>query len=300
MTNKEKYIQFTDLNPSLPLFLQPWWLEAAMDGEGDWDAVLTEENGEITGALPYCFKKRLGITNLFIPWCTAYLSAYPANTISTKLLIQQLPVAADYRFRLFPETDPSDWGTAGFTSYENKSHLVRSSDLEKFNDCILPAAFRQIRKAEKIISVSLSERMEPAYSLWEKNMNRKKATSSLVPKHVMESIDRALAIYEQRQIWEARDEEGNLHAAIYIAFDKLYAYYLWGGYDQAYKASGATSLLFYNAIRDAIASGKTFDFEGSMVESVSRFYKGFGAVEAPVYAVHKTPSILGKIIKRGK
>jgi hypothetical protein len=300
MQAKDRYIRYTQAHPELPIFLQPWWLEAAIAGDGDWDVVLHEEGGEIKAILPYCYKKRLGITNLFIPWCTAYLSTYPESTAYTDVLLQQLPAAADYRFRLFPGEKADRWLAGGYTYQISPTHLLKSQTQDSFMAGISNSTFRQIRKAEKMIRVTKSDDFRAAYALWADNMRRKKAGASLVPEQIMNSLDHALSGRHQREIWEARDEAGILHAAIYVVSDSKKTYYLWGGYDRDQRASGATSLLFSHAISAVLQQGKIFDFEGSRINSVAKFYKGFGAEEVPVYSVHKTPSLIGKIWKRGK
>jgi uncharacterized membrane protein len=299
MHNKEKYLQYAQAQPGLPLFLQPWWLEAAMAGDGEWNVVMCEKEGDIKAVLPYCYKKRLGITNIFIPWCTAYLAPFPMETPYTIELIEQLPTAADFRFRLFPGYDPEIWVNKGFSTKTTRTFLIENADTDEWKQTISSSTARQMRKAEGLVKVTQTDNIRVVYDLWQKNMQRKKATAALPPLHVITSIDKTLAERAQRQIWEARDENGDLHAAIYIAFDQNCAYYLFGGYDAKYKSSGATSLLFFHAISDAISHGKKFDFEGSVVESVANFYKGFGGIEVPVIAVHRTPSLAGKIWKRG-
>ena len=58
-----------------------------------------------------------------------------------------------------------------------------------------------------------------------------------------------------------------------------------GGGDPEFRNSGATSLLMWNAIQFASTVSQIFDFEGSMIESVERFFRGFGAVQTPYFSI---------------
>lgn len=65
-----------------------------------------------------------------------------------------------------------------------------------------------------------------------------------------------------------------------------------GGGDPALRNSGATSLCMWEAIRFAATVTKSFDFEGSMIEPVERYFRAFGAIQTPYFSVSKTPSRL--------
>jgi hypothetical protein len=89
----------------------------------------------------------------------------------------------------------------------------------------------------------------------------------------------------------AQDAQGRLHAAAYIVWDEQAAYYLMGGADPELRTSGATSLLMWEAIKFASTVTQTFDFEGSMIESIERFFRAFGAKQKRYFRVSKTNSL---------
>jgi hypothetical protein len=101
----------------------------------------------------------------------------------------------------------------------------------------------------------------------------------------VERIDRACAERGQRRIFLAEDSHGRAHAAVYVVWDSQRAYYLMGGGDPALRTSGAASLCMWDAIRFAGSVTASFDFEGSMLEPVERFFRAFGAEQVPYFAV---------------
>jgi hypothetical protein len=109
-------------------------------------------------------------------------------------------------------------------------------------------------------------------------------------------LDNSCKANNSRKIFYARDDQGTVHAAIYIVWDEISAYYLMGGTDQSYRNSGATSLCMWEAIKFASTVTERFDFEGSMIESVERFFRAFGARQIPYFQIRKVNSRLLKLM----
>ena len=67
---------------------------------------------------------------------------------------------------------------------------------------------------------------------------------------------------------------------MWLCYDDQNAYYLAGGTDAKFYGSGSMSLLLWKAIQESIVlHKKVFDFEGSMVNNVNKFFKNFGTQE---------------------
>jgi hypothetical protein len=91
-------------------------------------------------------------------------------------------------------------------------------------------------------------------------------------------------------------------ATSFCVYDKYTAYYLLGGYDYERKHHGAGALATWEAIKYAQQLGlKYFDFEGSMVPQIERYFRGFGGRLTPYYRINKAilpVEILLKFFKR--
>lgn len=81
--------------------------------------------------------------------------------------------------------------------------------------------------------------------------------------------------------------KGKAVAGVYVVHDADTAYYLIGGYrDDGHHGAGA--LAMYHAIVRAQEMGlAVFDFEGSVVPAIERYFRGFGGRLTPVLSVHK-------------
>lgn len=91
-------------------------------------------------------------------------------------------------------------------------------------------------------------------------------------------------------------------ATSFCVYDRDTAYYLLGGYDSENKHHGAGALAVWEAVKHAKELGlKYFDFEGSMVPQIERYFRGFGGKLTPCYRINKAKlplEILLKFFKR--
>jgi len=93
-------------------------------------------------------------------------------------------------------------------------------------------------------------------------------------------------------------KDDNPIAASFCVYDKHTAYYLLGGYDHKRKHHGAGALATWEAIKYAQKSGlKYFDFEGSMVPQIERYFRGFGGRLTPYYRINKAKLPLEMLLK---
>jgi len=91
-------------------------------------------------------------------------------------------------------------------------------------------------------------------------------------------------------------------SVVFCIYDKEFAYYILGGYNNDFKHHGAGALAVDNAIRFSKDKGiKYFDFEGSMIPEVEKYFRGFGGQITPYYSANKAIlplEFLLKLVKR--
>jgi hypothetical protein len=87
-------------------------------------------------------------------------------------------------------------------------------------------------------------------------------------------------------------------AMVFMLKDVQATYYLFGSYDKENQHEGAGALAMYSAIEHAKKLGlSTFDFSGSMIPSVEKYFRGFGGDLIPMMQIVKA-SKKGKILLR--
>ena len=77
-------------------------------------------------------------------------------------------------------------------------------------------------------------------------------------------------------------------ATCFVVHDTKTAYYVIGGYSAELGHHGAGAMAMFEAIKHAKEIGlKIFDFEGSVVPAIERYFRGFGGELTPYYTVNK-------------
>lgn len=90
-------------------------------------------------------------------------------------------------------------------------------------------------------------------------------------------------------------------ATCFVVHDSETAYYLLGGYSESERHHGAGALAMFEAITCSKAMGlKTFDFEGSVIPAIERYFRGFGGQLKPYFTVNKAWLPLEMVLKLSK
>jgi lipid II:glycine glycyltransferase (peptidoglycan interpeptide bridge formation enzyme) len=85
---------------------------------------------------------------------------------------------------------------------------------------------------------------------------------------------------------------------VHCIYDKNNCYYLLGGVDKSAGVQGVNNLLVQHSIEKAKELGcSTFDFEGSMLKGVEKFFRGFGPELVPYYTVNKANVFIEILLK---
>ncbi|MDD5326972.1 MAG: GNAT family N-acetyltransferase [Phycisphaerae bacterium] len=146
--------------------------------------------------------------------------------------------------------------------------------------------------------VKQAENYEIAKSLVLKTFSRQNLT---VKEHYLEKILFEFANNANSFAFTTYKDDNPI-AVSFCVCDKKTAYYLLGGYDYERKHHGAGALAVWEAIKYAQQLGLSyFDFEGSMVPQIERYFRGFGGKLTPCYSINKAKlplEILLKFFKR--
>lgn len=98
------------------------------------------------------------------------------------------------------------------------------------------------------------------------------------------------------------DEKQEVYSGAFIARDQNTAYYLAGATASNGLSTGSGTLCLYSAITSSFEQEdiKEFDFEGSMNESIERFFRSYGAYQVPYMRITKNNSWALNVIEKVK
>jgi len=182
----------------------------------------------------------------------------------------------------------------GFTIELRYTYRLSVTNLEYVFDNMDATRRRNLVTAEKQgVQIEADVDFSEIVRLSEKSFERQ----SLVASHgqVVSRFEAALRRAGRCRGFLARSKEGEPLGAVWIAWDEKRAYYLLGGYDHSAKSNNAVALAMWRAIQFTATDLKLpeFDFEGSAIPAVERFFRKFGGTLTPYYCIwHRRPGNL--------
>jgi len=291
--------ELVEASPQGSLFCRSWWLRMAAPQARVMGYF---HGGRLVAGIPLFFKKRWGIKLCTMPRLTQTwgvviepVEGKREHQISRQMEI--LTIFARYLAgqriflqRFHPEMSnflPFQWH--GFQQVPRVTYVIEYlCDRERIWEGMRDSQRREIRKAEK--RHILVEQCEP--EVVADNMAKTYARQGLQAPPETRLIREIYNVARQNSAGEcfaARDAEGRVHAAALLVWDRKRAYYLAGGGDPTLRVSGATSLLLWKIMQFASGRSAVFDFEGSQLPAVEKFFRAFGASQVWYHEISKMP-----------
>ena len=298
MTNKERYTEWVAKQEYVPLFMQPWWMDAVCAGK-QWDVLLAEdETGEIIGAMPYLLRKRAWFKYIVMPqqtqiggiWVTSEATADKWKTAEVCRIIKeqmdQMGLAYYYQQYLPGSLCVDAMRGLGFKTKERVTYRVE--DLSDLDALLASFSKNKKRQLQKALSLHIERGMEieDFYRFHSHCLASRKRKISYSREFLL-VLERKAKRLGQCEILSICNADGQVYAAAFLVWDKHYMYYLIPAYDPAFGDSGAGALLVLEAIKLAREKQVRFDFEGSMERGTAKHYKQFGSTPTTYYSVEK-------------
>jgi len=288
------------------IFEQPWWLDIV--AKDKWQEFTTEINGEIVARLPIVIIKKWFGKIAIMPVQTQTLGLWIKNIefkenetnkdlsyqkeIINKIL-DQIPRGIYFKIALDSSNKyvlPYVW--RGFNIKPTFSYrIIDLSDIEKIFkgfDNTVKKNIKSASKKVKIIYDTDTDKLINMLDITFKNQGREYPISKAIIREIIKECDNR----NSGIMISAIDDEENVHACSYFVYDKKTFYYLISGSDPRFRTSGAQTLILWEAIKHASTVSKMFDFEGSNIESIEKFFRQFGGSQIVNYEIRKLPLIL--------
>jgi hypothetical protein len=295
------YEELVQRSPQRSIFAHRWWLEAVAPGmhkileirrndgvRAAWPVVYSDGDGTRHVCMPPLTQK-LGI--LFAPSDAKLPELQSTNQELTMELLDQVGDVASFRHNF--HENYTDWLPFCWRGYEQTTRytyvLEDISDIATVWNRLRANHRRDIRRAERL-GIRVKDDLELARFL---ELNRKTFTRQgrqpLASDEVIYRLDAACCSNAGRKIFAGVDSQGRVHAAVYIVWADQTAYYLMGGSEPEFRASGAQMSALWEAVKFTSSVVRRFDFEGSMLPHVEHTFRGFGAKQLPYFSISKLP-----------
>jgi hypothetical protein len=291
-----EYHAFVDASPQGIMYCKTWWLEALVPGR--WEVLLLRSGPAIRAAWPLVYAadgqnigmppltQKLGV--LYAPSEARYTKRLGDEIVACDELIAAVPehVAVQQRFHeAFTNWLPFMW--RGFEQQTLYTYVF--DDLESVGDYMSRMANdcrQRIRAAQKELRVRESEDLKLMYDVNCLTFDRQneKCPFSLA---TVERLHNACRANAGSRILIAEDPQGNIHASDYMVYDPRVAVSIIQGADPRFRKGGAQRLLDWDSINFAATVSKRFDFEGSVMQGVEPYNRGFGAKQMPYFSISR-------------
>lgn len=299
-----------DRSPHGTVFHYSWWLEAT--GNDFEILVCRDGQGELVAGIPLPRKKRAGLTLFHSPNLTPYLGP-----------IFDLSKAKSTTERLSAMRHLGESLARAIKGYDSFRYLVgaQAPDLQGFLwagfQAQLAYTFRldvgisidQVLKGMARAQRGSLEKAERNQTLFEAEdkidilmeLNKKTFARQALSLPYPESLPRRLWAAAQRRahgnIYLSCDETGEPVAGLLVVHDARTSYQILAGTNPRLQSLGGTNLVEWEAIRTSIVAGRAFDFEGSALRGVERYYRRWGGVAKPVFVLEKTGTFRGTLAR---
>lgn len=304
METKQQYRNLCEVEPSVPLFHQAWWLDAVC-GEDGWSVATYIRDGKITAALPYIMKKKFGLKQIGQPRFTQTLGVWfaPSKAKYTKRIGKEKEVvfslidSLPYHHIFFQgfHHNYDNWLPFYFRGFEQTtkySYVIKDlSDLDSIWGDMSVDVRRDVRRSKDALKVVNDISASEFYKIVHKTYSRQGMSPPYSEARFIKLAE-AVFTHGSGKMFAAVDSEANIHAVSFIVWDKHCAYYLIGGGDPEFRNSGAATLCIWEAIKFSSTVTNSFDFEGSMVENIERYFRGFGGNLQPYYRIYRFQNVL--------
>ncbi|MBN2582462.1 MAG: GNAT family N-acetyltransferase [Planctomycetes bacterium] len=295
---------FVQEQPQGTVFHRTEWLNALCNDVSV--LVCRDGQGAIVAGVPLLKRPLAKFSTFRAPMLTPYhgpvlsrpraeknTTAYTEQKEKLLSLLAGMPAASWIRFTLPPDvldTQPYRWH--GYRSY--LGHTYRIAPTKTADEVWSEIDSKQrntVRKAQKqglVVETTLDlDAFLPAHSATF-------ARQGLSVEGKAGSYRRMWSAAVQLgagRIYIARDSDGKICAGQLVVWDPRAMYCIMSGVMAGAGGTGAGALILWQAIQDAIAAGQTFDFEGSTLPGVERYYRAWGGTLCPVALVEKVASI---------
>lgn len=301
---KEQYKELCEDEPSIPLMMQAWWLDAVCPDQ--WDVCMVQEDEKIVGALPYHYRHKWPFVCVLQPQLTQYTGVWICpreyksenerlgyeKSVMNSLIAQIESKHLDYFFQNF-HYKITNWLPFYWKGYKQTTRYTYVIDnianQEKVFGAFTYAKQKQIHKSEKILHLDLG--MSPAqfYAHHKQSLaaeGKKISYSYGLFQHLWTDATGR----KQGQILALKDNDGNVHTCLFLVWDHASAYNLICSRMKRFASSGASTLIIWEAIKFLKNKSKSFDFEGSMFEGVENSFRQFGTRQCPYFEIKKYSS----------
>lgn len=276
----------------------------------NWNAIIIEEEGKWLAVMPFLVKKKWVFSSIGQPLFTQFSGILLADIAAKNTYKQfsKLKTIVSSMVELLPETHkflirfspyflyPQPFYWKGYTLKTRFTYQLNLAESEESLWSNMASSLQgQIKKATKAaLTYTESYDKQIWFDLMEKNLAVGKNIMGIVPSktnHEQILLEQVFDFFIKEKIGKLyiieNAENQVLACGFFVFWENNFTYFAGAMLPDSEK-SGAMSLLMWRAIAEAKKNNyKIFDFEGSMIEGIERFFRSFGAKPVPYFEISR-------------
>lgn len=302
MNNKEKYEEFCRSN-YVPIYSKPWWMDAVC-GKENWDVWLYGNNRDILAAMPYYFEQRgkykyitkapLTQNNGIIFRCGQSVKVSSRHAFEEKVIraadeyIQslELDVYEQQYMHSFDNWLPFYWNN--YTAITRYTYIIDAKRLnmeEIWGN--ISSKYRSVIRKSRRVSHLKEDLGSGAFYREHEKIFLKQDLQCPFPFEFWDKLYHSCREHECCKIFYMTDDEDCILSLMFLVWDEEYVYLLLGGNIPEFSRYDTYDELIYEGIRFAHDMKRKFDFEGSVIERISKSMREFGGIPTPYFRIRK-------------
>jgi hypothetical protein len=309
---RTEYERFCHEN-KVPLYHQPWWLDAVCGPEA-WQAlVASADDGRVLGMMPVAIRRRYGLRVIQPPPLTCYGGPRLADVVLENKkpaqqygiekqlvtqLIHQLPRVFFTAIQLAP--DWTNWLPFYWENFRQTTRytyfLPPAANMEQATANFKNTVRTDLKKAAKLAFCVRDD--DAAATIFELNRLslRRNGLHPACTQAFFLRLHAALRQRNQVACWLALDTNTRQPVAgLYLILEPHRAGVLLTGLHPAFRHTCATYLLYQAAISFCIERGLVLDLEGSMQRGLEHLFRALGAIQMPYLRVWRRAGLIDSI-----
>lgn len=277
--DKEKWDRCITHSVNGLIYANSWYLDIICE---NWDAIIL---GDYEAVLPLPWKRILGIKYIYHPFFSQQLGVFHKAGSSNILseFIKHIP----YYFVKYHFSCNYMNNIIGLVP-NNRVNYVLNID-KSYDELFKLFSKNTKRNIKKGSANSIDIKYDTPindFILLTKHNNISKLGDTHI--NILHKLFNTLTNKKYAKTVGAYDNEGALVGAAFVVEFKNRITYLFAVSSDSGKQNSVMFAIVNDIIKNNINTGKIIDFEGSMIEGVARFYKGFGADIENYYHINKS------------
>lgn len=300
--DKIEWRQFCETEPSVTIYQQPWYWDAVCDHPDDWRVILIKRDGEIEAAFPFVYRRYHFIWYIETPWQVPASGIWmrkrredfrsiEADFVYLKeivnAVVERLPYFDSFRMgfnsRLW-SWQPFYWH--GFEATPHYTMIVSPKTIEQVKMQCSKSRRRRLNKAEREYQLSVDETSaEEFWAFFQRTYTERGIKVSFSKEKFIHFFYTAKS-HHALQVRSVKDSSGRMLAENIVLSDHGSCYHHFVAQFKD-KDKDASAYAVYDAICEAMRTGRSFDFEGSMIQGVAQFNLSFNPEYETLYSLSK-------------